>query len=34
MLAIVIDSVKQQLQQQQHPFNGPLSWTTQVSRYQ
>jgi len=21
-------------QQQQHPFNGPLSGTTQVSRYQ
>jgi len=24
----------QQQQQQQHPFNGPLSGTTQVSRYQ
>ena len=24
----------QQQQQQQHPFNGPLSGTTRVSRYQ
>jgi len=26
--------MKVDLQQQQHPFNGPLSGTTRVSRYQ
>jgi len=30
----VIALVKATQQQQQHPFNGPLSRTTSVSRYQ
>jgi len=28
------DSAVHDAIQQQHPFNGPLSWTTQVSHYQ
>jgi len=33
VMSQLINQARMRLQQQ-HPFNGPLSWTTRVSRYQ